>query len=361
MARPFDLSQPSHAQALVRAIHAWAPEHPVKIVHVCGTHEMTITQHGLRSLLPDTVQVLEGPGCPVCVTPTADIDAVVRMAEAGATVCTFGDMTRVPGSRLTLEQARSAGCDIRVVLSASDAVKIARERPAPVVFFAVGFETTAPMTAAILRSNPPENLSVLVSHKRIPEAMALLLDLPGTEIDGYLAPGHVSTIIGLAPYREQLSGFRLPIVIGGFEPLDVLYALALLLRQIRDGRAVVENGFPRAVAEEGNLAAQALIDEVFEPTDVAWRGIGSIPRSGYRLRPAYDGLDARRRFSIQGRSGVEKVPGCRCADVLTTRAVPSDCPLFGARCTPTTPVGPCMVGSEGACSIWFQHGGRETP
>jgi hydrogenase expression/formation protein HypD len=215
------------------------------------------------------------------------------------------------------------------------------------------------MTAAILRSDLPDNLSVLVSHKRIPEAMALLLDLPGTSIDGYLAPGHVSTIIGLSPYREQLGPFGLPIVIGGFEPLDVLYAIALLLRQIRDGQGVVENGFPRAVADEGNQAAQAVIDEVFEPADVAWRGIGQIPRSGYRLRPAFAHADARRRFAIQGVSGEEEIPGCRCADVLTARAVPSDCPLFGTQCTPTTPVGPCMVGSEGACSIWFRYGGRE--
>ncbi len=359
MVRPFDLSDPRRAQSLAQAIRGLAPDDPVKIVHVCGTHEMTITQHGLRRLLPETVHVLEGPGCPVCVTPTADIDAAVQIAETGATVCTFGDMTRVPGSRLTLEQARSKGCDIRVVLSAADAVRIARECSTPVVFFAVGFETTVPMTAAILRQDPPSNLSVLVSHKRIPEAMAALLDLPGTSIDGYLAPGHVSTIIGLSPYKAQLGKFRVPIVVGGFEPLDVLYALALILRQIRDKRGEVENGYSRAVAVAGNLAAQELIHDVFEPADVIWRGIGSIANSGFRLRKAFHAFDARTRFSVEGASGHDEIPGCRCADVLTARATPTDCPLFGTSCTPLSPIGPCMVGSEGACSIGFRYGGRE--
>lgn len=361
MARPFQLSDPVRARQLADAIAILAPPRPVKIVHVCGTHEMAITQHGLRRFLPDTVEVLEGPGCPVCVTPTADIDAAVQIAEAGAILCTFGDMTRVPGTRLTLEQARSKGCDIRVVLSTDEAVRIARETDRQVVFFAVGFETTTPMTAAILLDDPPANLSVLVSHKKIPEAMGVLLGMPGTNIDGYLAPGHVSTILGLAPYRQHLGKFEIPVVVGGFEPLDILYAIALILRQIRDGKGFVENGFPRAVADEGNTVAQLLIETVFESADVRWRGIGTIPNSGVRLRPEFSQFDARARFQIEGVAGDEDIPGCRCADVLTARATPTDCPLFGTRCTPLTPVGPCMVGSEGACSIWFRYGGRELP
>jgi len=234
MSRPFQLSDPVRARRLADTLAILAPSTPTKIVHVCGTHEMAITQHGLRQFLPDKVEVLEGPGCPVCVTPTADIDAAVQIAETGAVMCTFGDMTRVPGTRLTLEQARSKGCDIRVVLSAADAVNMAGETDTEVAFFAVGFETTAPMTAAVLLDAPPKNFSVLVSHKKIPEAMAVLLDLPGTNIDGYLAPGHVSTIVGLAPYAQHLAKFNIPIVIGGFEPLDILYAVALILRQIRD-------------------------------------------------------------------------------------------------------------------------------
>ena len=361
MARPFQLSDPVRARQLADAIAILAPPTPVKIVHVCGTHEMAITQHGLRRFLPENVEILEGPGCPVCVTPTADIDAVVQIAEAGAIVCTFGDMTRVPGTRLTLEQTRSKGCDIRVVLSIAEAVHIARETDREVVFFAVGFETTTPMTAAVLLDDPPSNFSVLVSHKKIPEAMAVLLNLPGTNIQGYLAPGHVSTILGLAPYARQLDTFKIPIVVGGFEPLDILYAIALILRQIRDGVGFVENAFPRAVSDEGNLAAQILIETVFESTEVHWRGIGAIPDSGYRLRDEFTQFDTRQRFQIEGETGDEHIPGCRCADVLTARATPADCPLFGTRCTPLSPVGPCMVGSEGACSIWFRYGGRELP
>jgi hydrogenase expression/formation protein HypD len=359
MPRAFQLTDPRRARRLADAIAILAPPRPVKIVHVCGTHEMAITRYGLRRFLPDRVDVLEGPGCPVCVTPTADIDAAVQIAKAGATVCTFGDMTRVPGTRLTLEAARSEGCDIRVVLSSAEAVNVAREIANDVVFFAVGFETTAPMTAAILVDDPPDNLSVLVSHKKIPEAMAALLALPDTKIDGYLAPGHVSTILGLAPYEKQLADFPIPIVIGGFEPLDILYAVALILRQIHDGAGFVENAFPRAVATEGNPAAQYLIETVFESADVDWRGIGTIPDSGYRLRPEFVRFDARTRFGIAGETGEEEIPGCRCADVLTARATPGDCPLFATRCTPISPVGPCMVGSEGACSIWFRYGGRE--
>lgn len=361
MPRPFQLSDPKRARQLADAIAILEPPTPVKIVHVCGTHEMAITQHGLRRFLPNNVDILEGPGCPVCVTPTADIDAAVQIAEAGAIVCTFGDMTRVPGTRLTLEQARSKGCDIRVVLSTDEAVRIARDTDQQVVFFAVGFETTTPMTAAILLDEPPANLSVLISHKKIPEAMGVLLGLPGTNIDGYLAPGHVSIILGLEPYRKHLSGFDIPVVVGGFEPLDILYAIAIILRQIRDGKGFVENAFPRAVVDEGNLAAQALIDTVFESAEVQWRGIGPIPDSGYALRAEFAGFDARFRFSVKGEHGTEKIPGCCCADVLTARATPADCPLFGTRCTPLTPVGPCMVGSEGACSIWFRYGGRELP
>jgi len=361
MTRPFQLSDPVRARQLADAITILAPPTPVKIVHVCGTHEMAITQHGLRRFLPKTVEILEGPGCPVCVTPTADIDAAVQIAEAGAIVCTFGDMTRVPGTRLTLEQARSKGCDIRVVLSAAEAASLAIETDREVLFFAVGFETTTPMTAAVLLDDPPANLSVLVCHKKIPEAMAVLLNLPGTNINGYMAPGHVSTILGLAPYARQLDLFKIPIVIGGFEPLDILYAIALILRQLRDGKGFVENAFPRAVADEGNVAAQILIETVFESAEVGWRGIGTIPDSGYRLRKEFAQFDARGRFEIHGETGSETIPGCRCADVLTARATPADCPLFGTRCTPLSPVGPCMVGTEGACSIWFRYGGRELP
>jgi len=361
MTEPFRLTDPDRAKTLTEAISLLAPADPVKIVHVCGTHEVAISHNGLRRLLPETVTILEGPGCPVCVTPASDIDAAIAIARTGAIVCSFGDMIRVPGGRASLEEARSEGCDIRTILSASDAVRHAKDTNREVVFFAVGFETTAPMTAAIVLDDPPVNLSVLASHKLIPPAMRALLDLPDHEIGGYLAPGHVSTIIGLEPYREALDRYRIPVVIGGFEPLDILYALALILRQITDGTPKVENAYPRAVDDGGNPAALRLIDEVFEITDAAWRGIGTIPSSGLVLRERFESIDARKRFDIPEAGPDEEIPGCRCPEVLTARAVPSDCPLFGRRCTPLTPVGPCMVGAEGACSIWFRYGERRTP
>lgn len=358
MNNPLSFSDPTRARALAQVIEKFAPDHPVKIVHVCGTHEATITEHGLRRFLPEKVEVLEGPGCPVCVTPTRDIDAAVRIARKGAILCTFGDMTRVPGTETTLADARADGADVRVVLSAAEAVNIARNTDREVVFFAVGFETTTPMTAAILLDGPPPNLSVIVSHKLIPPAMAALLDLPDNRISAYLAPGHVSVIIGEEPYGHFPRDYGIPIVIGGFEPLDILYAIALILRQIKEDTPKVENGYPRAVRPEGNRRAIGLIEQVFEPTDVVWRGIGTIPNSGLRLRDEFAAFDARGRFGVTGEEGDETVPGCRCPDILTARAVPTDCPLFRATCTPLNPVGPCMVGVEAACNIWYRYGGR---
>ena len=358
MSHPFRFSDPRRARQLGDAIRLLAPREPVKLVHVCGTHEIAITRHGLRRFLPETVRVLEGPGCPVCVTPAADIETAIRIGERGAIVCSFGDMLRVPGFGRSLDAARADGGDVRTVLSADEAVRIAEATSREVVFFAVGFETTAPMTAAVALERVPPNFSILLSHKRIPPAMAALLDLPDTGIAGFLAPGHVSTIIGTAAYEPWMSERRMPVVIGGFEPLDILYAIALLLRQIRDRRPTVENGYPRAVEKNGNLAAQRLLDWVFESTAVAWRGIGVLPESGYRFRPLFESLDARARFDVGEIPDSHDDAGCRCPEVLTARAVPSDCPLFGTRCTPLSPVGPCMVGAEGACAIWFRYDGE---
>jgi len=360
MTPSFHFADPVRARQLGDAIRILAPAEPFKIVHVCGTHEMAITRNGLRRFLPETVDLLEGPGCPVCVTPASHIDHAIAIAKTGAIVCSFGDMMRVPGSECSLDEARSRGADIRTVLSASDALSLAREANRQVVFFAVGFETTTPMTAAILLEDPPANFSVLASHKQVPQAMAALLDLPENRIGAYLAPGHVSTIIGTEGYQPWLETRHVPIVVGGFEPLDILYAIALILRQHRDRIAKVENGYPRAVAAEGNPVARALLEAVFEPADAAWRGVGTIPGSGYRLRSEFASFDARQRFAVDLPPEQGEIPGCRCPDVLTARAVPLDCPLFSTTCTPLTPVGPCMVGSEGACSIWFRYGGRET-
>lgn len=355
----FTLRDQQWAERFHKLLLAWAPTWPVKIVHVCGTHEITIAQHGLRSLLPENVEVLEGPGCPVCVTSTQDLDCALKIAEKGAILCTFGDMTRVPGSRMTLEEAKAEGADVRIVLSAADAVDVARRNPEkPVVFLAVGFETTAPGTAAVLAHAPPDNFFVLASHKLIPPALAALLSASPAEISAFLAPGHVSTIIGAAAYRPITARFRVPIVVAGFEPLDILYALALVLRQLKEGRAEVENAYPRSVTEEGNLRAQELLREVFRVGPAIWRGIGEIPASGLYLREEFAQHDAKREFGVEGEIGEEKPPGCRCADVLMAKAVPTDCPFYGEACTPLSPIGPCMVGSEGACNIWYRYGGR---
>ncbi|HNR24339.1 MAG TPA: hydrogenase formation protein HypD [Candidatus Bipolaricaulis anaerobius] len=355
----FPLRDPHRARALGDLIRRYAPPYPVRIVHVCGTHEMAIAQHGLRSLLPKGVEVLEGPGCPVCVTPTVDLDRAAKLATGGAILCTFGDMTRVPGTRVTLAEARAQGADVRVVLSAADAVDVARAHPdRDVVFFAVGFETTAPGTAAVLLDSPPPNFYVLSSHRLIPPALGALLAGPPAPIAGFLAPGHVSTIIGARAYRFVVERYHVPVVVAGFEPLDILYAIALILRQLREGRVEVENGYPRAVSEEGNLRAQALLARAFAPSDAVWRGIGLIPGSGLRIREELAHLDAERAFSVPAEPGEERPPGCLCSEVLLARAVPAECPLFRNGCTPLSPVGPCMVGSEGACNVWYRYGGR---
>jgi hydrogenase expression/formation protein HypD len=347
------------AEELARVIARLAPSEPVKLVHVCGTHEVTITEFGLRSLLPPQVEILEGPGCPVCVTPVRHIDEAVALAEQGHIVATFGDMARVPGTHKSLEEARSAGADVRIVYSVADAVELARKTTKEVIFFAVGFETTAPTVAAAMLDTPPANFSLLVSHKLIPPAMAALLQ-GEHDISGFLAPGHVSTIIGTKPYEPFPRDYGMPVVIGGFEPLDILYSIALLLRQLREGEPKVENAYTRAVRPEGNPRAQAILSEVFEPTDHYWRGMGLIPRSGLKLREEFREWDARAKFDLSLRSESEEAlhPGCRCAQVITAKATPDQCPLFLKVCNPRTPYGPCMVGEEGMCHIWARYGGR---
>lgn len=355
----FQFRDPVQARRLAELLGRLAPRQPVRIVHVCGTHEISITEHGLRSLIPESVEVLEGPGCPVCVTSTWDLDRAVQLSLGGAIVCTFGDMMRVPGTRLSLEEAKAGGADVRTVLSAADAVEVARQNPkSEVVFFAVGFETTAPGTAAVLLDSPPPNFSVLSAHKLIPPALSALMELPDVRIDAFLAPGHVSTVIGAHAYEGIASAFGVPIVVGGFEPLDVLYALALILRQLQEGEALVENAYVRAVRPEGNVRAQGLLRRAFEVTDARWRGIGVIPGSGLAIRAGLSLWDATKKFAVEGELGEEIIPGCRCADILVARAVPTDCPLFGRVCTPLSPVGPCMVGAEGACHVWYRYGGR---
>jgi hydrogenase expression/formation protein HypD len=338
------------------------------LMEVCGTHTMTARRAGIHSLLPEGVRLLAGPGCPVCVSPIDFIDQAVAMCrEPGVVVASYGDLLRVPGSRESLTQARATGGSVRIVYSPIDALELARsDRETIVVFLGVGFETTAPTAAAALAEAAQEkleNFTVLSAHRVVPPALEALLSTTDVEapegfrIDGFLAPGHVSTIVGLEPYRFVAEEHGRPVVVAGFSPEDMLLGIDATLRQIAEGRAEVENAYKRAVRAEGNPAARALLDRVFEPIDAAWRGIGTIPASGLGIRDV-DGFarhDAELRVPVDVPPGVEP-KGCRCGTILKGLATPEDCPLFRKACTPEHPVGACMVSSEGACAAAFKYG-----
>lgn len=326
--------------------------------HVCGTHEYAITKYGLRSLLPENIRVTAGPGCPVCITPAKDIDEAIWLAQHGVTIATFGDIVRVPGSTSSLALAKANGADVKVVYSPSDAVKIAEKSSNDVVFFATGFETTAPATGSVVIRKPPENFSVLVSHRLIPPAMELMVGSGESRFDGFIAPGHVSTIIGLAPYKLFSEAYGTPVVVAGFEPLDVLIAIAMLLKQVKEKKPCVENEYTRAVTQDGNLKAQEIIEEVFEVTTGDWRGIGRIPGSALKLRKEFEAYDARNKYDIKIEKVKEMHPNCSCHLVIVGKLAPESCKLFGKACTPGSPVGACMVSSEGTCCIAYRYGGR---
>ena len=352
------------ARALVESLRRRTAR-PVSLMEVCGTHTVSIFKHGLRGLLPENVTMLSGPGCPVCVTPNAEIDKAIALARMPQVILTtFGDMMKVPGSYASLNQAKAEGADVRVVYSALDALKIARNNlERSVVFFGVGFETTAPTTAAsILEAQRMGlgNFFFLSVHKVVPPAMKALLDSGEVRIDGFLCPGHVSTIIGSAPYEFIAQQYGIPCVIGGFEPLDILQALDMLLAQIVAGEARVEVQYRRAVHREGNPVALKHMNSVFEAADAVWRGLGTIPGSGLRLRPQFKAIDAGSAFKVTTRPPKE-AKGCRCGDVLRGAIRPADCSLFGRACIPEHPIGPCMVSSEGTCSAWYLYGGEREP
>jgi len=325
----------------------------VKICHVCGTHEWTITHYGIRSLLPENVEVIAGPGCPVCIVPASEIDEAIELALNGATVTCFGDLLRVPGSRLSLLDARAEGADVRVVYSVADAVKMARREPEkPFVFFAVGFETTAPSTAVEILKTPPENMSFLISHRLIPPAMKALVEMEDLNLNGFIAPGHVSTIIGMKPYEVFPRDYGMPTIIAGFEPLDVLFAIYMIIKQLIKGKPQLENEYVRAVLPEGNMRAQKLMREAFKVENGRWRGLQTIPKSVLTLRDKYKKYDSRRKYDLQVECSVDVPPGCRCHLVIVGKIKPTECPLFMKACTPRRPVGPCMVSMEGTCRIW---------
>lgn len=329
--------------------------HRIKLMHVCGTHEDTVTRYGIRSLLPENIEIISGPGCPVCVTTTREIDEAIHLAGEDVIVTTFGDMFRVPGSSSSLADAKADGRDIRIVYSITDSLKTAKENPGrDVVHIAIGFETTAPSTAVALE-NAPENFHILSCHRTIPPAMNFLLESGNVKVDGFIDPGHVSTIIGLNPYKPLSSRFRIPQVIAGFEPLDVLYAILMLVDMIRKGKYEVRNEYLRVVKEGGNPKAVDAINRVFKHCDVKWRGFPEIPGSGLKLRDRYMEHDAKEKYRVRVRESKEPA-GCRCGDVLKGVIYPLECPLFRRKCTPENPIGPCMVSGEGACMIAYRHG-----
>jgi hydrogenase expression/formation protein HypD len=345
---------PELAKIVAEKIKTVAPKaETVKFCHVCGTHEWTITHYGLRSLLPDNVEVIAGPGCPVCIVPAAEIDEAVQLAKKGVVVTCFGDVLRVPGSQSSLLEAKAEGADVRIVYGVSDAVEMAvREPNKEFAFFAVGFETTAPSTAVEVLAKPPKNFSFLVSHRLIPPAMELLLGVGDLQIDGFIAPGHVSAIIGLKPYELFPRVYRMPTVVAGFEPIDVLMSLYMLLKQVKEGKAKLENEYSRVVKPEGNPRALEMMAEAFLVTGGNWRGIGRLPDSALSLREEFASYDSRLKHGVKVEQGKDILLGCECHLVIIGKIKPSQCPMFMKACTPEKPVGACMVSNEGTCRVW---------
>jgi hydrogenase expression/formation protein HypD len=352
------------AQGLAAAIRqAVRPGRTYRFMEFCGGHTHAISRYGIVDLLPANVQLIHGPGCPVCVLPIGRIDQAIQLAvTSGAILATYADTLRIPASeRLSLLRAKALGADVRMIYSSTDALDIARDNPGrPVVFFAIGFETTTPPTAAAVlkaRDLDLRNFSVLCNHVLTPAAMHAILAAPaGVPLDGFVGPAHVSTIIGSAPYEPFAADYGKPVVIAGFEPLDVMRAIHLLVLQVNDGRAVVENEFTRAVSREGNRKAQALTGRVFAiRRSFEWRGLGTIPSSALMLAPEFADFDAERRFDVPYRA-VPEHKACACGDILRGLKRPRDCKIFGTACTPENPVGSCMVSSEGACAAHYTYG-----
>ena len=331
----------------------------VSVMEVCGTHTVSIFRHGIRSLLPDNLRLVSGPGCPVCVTAQRYIDAAIGLASRSDVITTtYGDMMRVPGRMGNLETQRASGGDVRVVYSIREALQLARREPnRTVMFVAVGFETTAPATAVAIReasADRIDNFCVLPAHKWVVPAMMALLDAEDVPLNGFLCPGHVSVIIGTEAYRPIVERHHRPCVVAGFEPQQIMRGLLHLARQLERGEARLDNVYGVAVGDEGNPAAKAILDDVFEVSDGVWRSMGVIPRSGMAIRREYARYDALERFGVELEADVDP-PGCLCGEVIQGKTTPPECGLFGTTCTPLQPIGPCMVSSEGTCSAWFKY------
>lgn len=349
---------PALAKGLVHSIETWAPA-KATLMEVCGTHTVAIARNGLRSMMPGGTRLVSGPGCPVCVTANEDIDTVIALSRVpNVMIATFGDMTRVPGSTSSLLKEQAEGRSINIVYSPLDALKLAQDNPdKEVVFVGVGFETTTPLVAmAIKRAKEMDlpNFSVFVAHKNMPNALDVIVSDPELKIDALILPGHVSTIIGTKPYEFLAEKYGIPGVVTGFEPVDVLQGVAMIMRQLHEGRAEIEIAYSRGVMREGNPVALAAIDEVFDTVDATWRGLGVISDSGYAIRKEFEQFDAVKRFDLQVEP-TQNPKGCRCGDVLRGIMAPDQCPLFRTVCTPENPVGPCMVSSEGSCAAYYRY------
>jgi hydrogenase expression/formation protein HypD len=334
---------------------------PWNLMEFCGTHTVAIFRHGLRTMLPGNIRLVSGPGCPVCVTSRTDIDRILYLAGLpGTIIATYGDMMKVPGSDMSLSDRRARGADVRVVYSMTDALDMARDNPSSrVIFNAVGFETTAPSTAAVIKSAGRErirNFHILSLHKVTPPVVIALLE-GGTKVDGFICPGHVCSIIGSEPLEPVASGYGKPCVVAGFEPADVLQGILMLVAQLEAGRSEVEIEYTRGVRPEGNINALSVMDEVFRKVPAEWRGIGRVDATGLKLREEFAGFDAE-QFIDREIVAKPDPPGCQCGEVLRGELVPTDCALFGTACNPESPVGPCMVSSEGSCATYYQYAGR---
>lgn len=346
------------SRKIIERIHEVA-EGPARLMEVCGTHTVSIFRNGIRSVLPENLSLVSGPGCPVCVTDQGEIDACIDLAgQPDTIVATFGDLIRVPGSGSSLSRELAGGADIRIVYSALDAVDIARRNPGKrVVFLGVGFETTAPTIAASILAAREAGLSnyfVYSAHKQVPPALEALMETPDVCVNGFLLPGHVSVVIGEAAYRDFFEKYRIPCVIAGFEPTDILQAILKLTEMIASGAPALENAYPRAVSRDGNPKAKQIMHEVFETCDTTWRGLGPIPASGLAIKTAYAPYDAAKHFALK-HSDARAPKGCACGEILTGKMIPPQCPLYGKACTPTDPVGPCMVSSEGTCAAYYKY------
>jgi hydrogenase expression/formation protein HypD len=361
---PLQFRDPVLARSLAATLARLMNEiaRPVAVMHVCGSHEQAIARFGLRSLFPKSLEVIMGPGCPVCVTDLPEVDEGVVLARQGVRIATFGDMLRVPGTVQSLADAQASGATIDIIYSPRQAVEIAKNSDEEVVLFASGFETTAVATAAIILDDPPPNFSVLSAHKYIPPVMEIVAEMPGSRVEGFLAAGHAATITGSAVFEPFVERHQVPVVVAGFEPIDILAGLVELLELIRHGTPRVVNMFPRCVSREGNLAAQRQLWRVFRATGGKWRGIAHVPNGNLRLRDEFAHVDARKRFTIDLPALWDYAPPalagqCICGDIMAGIRNPRDCRLFDRECTPENPVGACMVSNEGTCKIWHLYGG----